>query len=90
MLRVLWLGLSGHRNRDGIWLIVVAGEELSIVDLLQLHAVIIDHAVGCDHTAAALDELPCCCLTVQRIQFLRFGAATVQIHVVVPANGSKV
>ena len=90
MLCVLRLAFGGHRNRDGIRLIVVAGEESSVVDLLQLHAIIIDHTVGRDRTAAALDKPPCCCLTIQCIQFLRFGAAAVQIHVVIPANSGEV
>ena len=90
MLGVLRFGLSGHRNRDGIRFIVVAGEGSTIVDLLQFHAVVIDHTVGRNRAAAALDELPCCCPTIQCIQFLRFGAATVQIHIVSTANSSEV
>ena len=66
MLCVLRLGFGGHRNRDGIRLIVIAGEEPAVVDLLQLHAVVVDYAVGRDRAAAAFDELPCGSLAVQR------------------------
>ena len=90
MFCVLRLGFGDHRNGDGVRLIVVAGEEPSAVDLFQLHAVVVDHTVGRHRAAAAFDELPCCCLTIQCIQFLRFGAAAVQVHVVIPANGGEV
>ena len=90
MLRVLRLTFGGHRNGDGVRLIVVAGEELAVVDLLQLHAVVVDHAVGRDRAAAAFDELPCDFLAVQRIQFLCFGTASVQVHVMVAADGGEV
>ena len=87
---VLWLGFGGHCNGDGVRLIVVTGEESTIVDLLQLHAVVVDHTVGCDRAAAAFDELPCGFLAIQRIQFLCFGAAAMQVHVMVAADGGEV
>ena len=86
MLRILRLGLGGHRNRDGIRLIVIAGEEPPVVDLLQFHAVIIHDPIGRDRAAASRYERPGHGFAVQRFQFVHFGAATVQTHVVVPAN----
>ena len=75
MLRVLRLRLSSHRNRDGIRLIVVAGEALTVVDLLQFHAVIIHDPIGRDRAAASRYERPGHGFAVQRFQFLRFCAA---------------
>ena len=66
MLCVLRLGFGGHRNGDDIRLIVIAGEEAAVVDLLQLHTVVVDHTVGRHRAAAAFDELPCGSLAVQR------------------------
>ena len=66
MLCVLRLGFGGHRNGDGVRLIVIAGEEPAVVELLQLHAVVVDYAVGRDRAAAAFNELPCGSLAVQR------------------------
>ena len=86
----LWLAFGGHRNGDGVRLIVVAGEEPAVVDLLQLHAVVVDHAVGGDRAAAVFNELPCQFLTVQRVQLIHACTAAVQIHVVVPADGGEV
>ena len=90
MLRVLRLSFGGHRNGDGVRLIVVAGEEPSVVDLLQFHAVVVDYAVGRDRAAAAFDELPCGFLAVQRVQLIHACAAAVQVHVVVTANSGEV
>ena len=90
MLRVLQLTFGGHRNGDGIRLIVIAGKEPAIVDLFQLHAVVVDHTVGRHRAAAVFDEPPCGFLAIQRIQFLCFGTAAVQVHVVVAADGGEV
>ena len=68
----------------------VAGEESTIIDLLQLHAVVIDHTVGRDSTVSIFDELTSRFLTVQRIQFLCLGTSSVQVHVVVTANSGEV
>ena len=81
---------GGHRNGDGVRLIVIAGEEPAIVDLFQLHAVVVDHTVGRDRAAAAFNELPCGSLAVQRVQFIHACAAAVQVHVVVAADGGEV
>ena len=81
---------GGHRNGDGVRLIVIAGEEPAIVDLFQLHAVVVDHAVGRDRAAAAFNELPCGFLAVQFVQFIHTCAAAVQVHVVVTANSGEV
>ena len=90
VLGVLRLGFGGQRKGAGIRLIVIAGKELPIVDLLQLYAVVIGHAIGRDRAVAILNELPCRFLAVQRLQLVNSCAAAVQIHVVVSANGSKV
>ncbi len=90
MLGVLRLGFGGHRNGDGVRLIVITGEEPAVVDLLQLHAVVVDHAVGGDRAAAAFDEPPCGFLAVQRVQFIHTCAAAVQVHVVVAADRGEV
>jgi len=87
---VLRLGFGDHRNGDGVRLIVVAGEESSVVDLLQLHAVVVDHTVGGDRAAAAFDEPPCRFLTVQFVQLIHTCAAAVQVHVVVATNSGEV
>ena len=71
-------------------IVTVAGEEPSVVDLLQLHAVVVDYAVGRDRAAAAFNELPCGSLAVQRVQFIHACAAAVQVHVVVTANSGEV
>ena len=68
----------------------VAGEESTVIDRLQLHAVVIDHTVGRDSTVSIFDELTSRFLTVQRIQFLCLGTSSVQIHVVVPTNSGEV
>ena len=81
---------GGHRNGDGIRLIVIAGEDAAFVDLLQLHAVVVDHTVGRHRAAAAFDEPPCGSLAVQRVQFIHACAAAVQVHVVVAADGGEV
>ena len=81
---------GGHRNGDDIRLIVIAGEEAAVVDLFQLHAVVVDHTVGRHRAAAVFDELPCDFLAVQRVQFIHACAAAVQVHVVVAANGGEV
>ena len=81
---------GGHRNGDGVRLIVIAGEEPAVVDLLQLHAVVVDHAVGSDRAAAAFDEPPRGFLAIQRVQLIHTCAAAVQVHVVVTANSGEV
>ena len=90
MFCVLWLGFGGHRNGDGVRFIVIAGKEPAIVDLFQLHAVVVDYAVGCDRAAAAFNEPSCRFLTVQFVQFIHTCAAAVQVHVVVAADGGEV
>ena len=90
MFCVLRLVFGGHRNGDDIRLIVIAGEEAAVVDLLQLHAVVVDHAVGGDCAVAVFDELPCGFLAVQRVQLIHACAAAVQVHVVVAADGGEV
>ena len=55
--------------------IVVFRQVAAIVDLLQLHAVVIDHAVGGDHPSAALDEVQGLLRPIQRLVFL-FGRRT--------------
>jgi len=87
---VLRLSFGCHRNGDDIWLIVITGEEPALVDLLQLHAVVVNHAVGRDRAAVAFDELPCQFLAVQRVQFIHACAAAVQVHVVDAANSVEV
>ena len=61
-----------------------------MVKLLQLHAVVVNHAVGGDRAAAVFDELPCDFLAVQRVQLIHACAAAVQVHVVVTANSGEV
>ena len=90
MLGILRLGFGGRRNHSGTRLIVITWEELTVIYLLQLHAVIIDHAVGRDCAAAALDKLSCRFLTIQRFQLGNSCTASVQVHVVVTANSGKV
>ena len=90
MLRIPRFGFGGHRNGDGIRLIVIAGEEPAVVDLLQLHAVVVDHAVGSDFAAAVFDEPPRSFLAIQFVQLIHTCAAAVQVHVVVTANSGEV
>ena len=71
-------------------IVTVAGEESAVVDLLQLHAVVVNHAVGGDRAAAVFDELPCRSLAVQFVQLIHTCAAAVQVHVVVTANSVEV
>lgn len=42
MLGILWIRLSGHRNGNGIWFVIVARKELTVVEQLHLHAVVVD------------------------------------------------
>ena len=68
----------------------VAGEESTVIDRLQLHAVVIDHTVGGDSTVSIFNELPSRFLTIQRFQLVNSCTAAVQIHVVVLANSGDV
>jgi hypothetical protein len=87
---VLRLVFGCQRNGERIRLVIIAREFSALVKLLQLHAVVVDHAVGGDRAAAVFNELPHGFLAVQRIQFLCFGTASVQVHVMVTANSGEV
>ena len=63
---------------------------MTIIGLLQLHAVVIDHAIWCDRAAAARNELPCSSLAVQYFQLGNSCTAAVQVHIVVTANSGEV
>ena len=90
MLRVLRFGFRGHRNGDDIRLVVITGEESAIVDLFQLHAVVVDHTIGRDRAAAVFDEPPYGFLSIQFVQFIHACTAAVQVHVMVAADGGEV
>ena len=90
MLGILRLGFGSRRNHSGTRLIVITGEELTVIYLLQLHAIVVDHTVGRDCAAAALNELSCRSLTVQHLQLSNSCTASVQVHVVVTANSGEV
>ena len=90
MLGILWIRLSGHRNGNGIWFVIVARKELTVVEQLHLHAVVVDHTIGCNRAATVPDKQPCRFLTVQRLQLVNSCAAAVQVHVVIPANRIEV
>ena len=83
--------LPGNQSHhDHIRFIVVAGEMLSIVELRELHTVVINHAVACDGTFAAFNQKNCCFLTIQMFQFLGAGTSTVGIQIMAAANGCQV
>ena len=90
MLGALRLVFGGHRNGERIRLVIIAREFSALVKLLQLHAVVVDHAVGRDRATAVFDELTGNFLAVQRVQLIHTCAASVQVHVVVTTDGSGV
>ena len=55
---------------------------LSIIELLQLHAVVIDHTIAGDCPSSALNEQDSSFDTVQIFQLLHTGTAAVKIHIV--------
>ena len=63
---------------------------LSIVELRELHTVVINHAVACDGTFSAFNQKNCRFLTIQMFQLLGAGTSTVGIQIVAAANGCQV
>ena len=63
---------------------------MTVVEQLHLHAVVVDHTIGCNRAATVPDKQPCRFLTVQRLQLVNSCAAAVQVHVVIPANRIEV
>ena len=61
-----------------------------IIERFQLHAVVVDHAVGGDHFAAAVDKQQSRFITVQTSKRLANGTATVDIHIVGAANSLQI
>ena len=58
----------------------------TVIDLLQLHSVVIDHAVGGDLAGCVVeDQIQCCLACIQSFQLLHGDAAAMQVHVVIPA-----
>ena len=59
---------------------------LSVIGLIHLHAVVIDHAVAGDRAATGIDEQDCGFHAIQILQFLNTCTAAIEIHIVVTAN----
>lgn len=90
MLRILRRSPGSQRNDHRFRFIVIAGKELPIIDLLQLHAVVVHDPVWRDRTATARYKRPGHRFAIQHFQFIDLCAAAMQIHVVLTANGGKV
>lgn len=56
ILRVLWLQTKSQSYHEHTRFIEICWEVLSIIILLQLHAVVVDHTVGRDLSGTAVDE----------------------------------
>ena len=63
---------------------------LSVIGPLQLHPVVVDHAVGGDGAFPVQDQLQRSAPDVHLRQLLHGGAASVQLQKMLPANGLQI
>ena len=70
--------------------IVVTGKMLSVIDLCQLHAVIVDHTVGCDESIVVRNQQDSCFHSIQIVHFFCGGATTMRIQIMLTANAPQI
>ena len=63
---------------------------LAIVDLLQLHPVVVDHTVWGDHALISLNQKEGRFHTIYILQFFQAGTAAVEVHIVAAAHGFQI
>ena len=71
-------------------LVMIAGKMLSVIDLCQLHAVIVDHTVGCDESVAICNQQNRRFNSVQIVQLFCGGATTMRIQIMLTANAPQI
>ena len=86
-LGVLRLQPGGQADHEHGRLVEVCREVCSVIELPQLHPVVVDHAVGGDRTLVLCDQEQGGLCAVQVFQLLGERTAAVGVHVVVTANG---
>ena len=82
---------GGKPYRQQIRLVVVTGEVAAVIELLQFHPVIIDHAIRGNPSFKMIeDQVQSELAAIQPLELLDSAAPTLHRHVVLPPNGVQV
>lgn len=91
MICIFRLLPGGKPYRQQIRLVVVTGEVAAVIELLQFHPVIIDHAIRGNPSLKMIeDQVQSELAAIQPLELLDSAAPTLHRHVVLPPNGVQV